>query len=181
MKELKQITVNVLVDNTADMLSSRPPHITPELRILTDAGMKEMAGESLCLAQHGLCLAVTAHRGDEARTVLFDAGPDPTPWSETADTPDSISAALRPSCSPTATLTTRKDSQKPESSSAPGTEVKACRSTCIRGRSSNAEIDLATEACSRCRRFPLRRRSGARGSDLSNRRGRKRSAAVRFI
>lgn len=77
MKELKQITVNVLVDNTADMLSSRPPHITPELRVLTDAGMKEMAGESLCLAQHGLSLAVTAHCGEEAHTVLFDAGPDP--------------------------------------------------------------------------------------------------------
>ena len=77
MKELKQITVNVLVDNTADMLSSRPPHLTPRLPRLTDSGMKEMAGESLCLAQHGLSLAVTACGGEEAHTVLFDAGPDP--------------------------------------------------------------------------------------------------------
>ena len=41
------------------------------------AGMTELAGEALCSAHHGLCLAVTAHRDSETRTVLFDAGPDP--------------------------------------------------------------------------------------------------------
>ena len=41
------------------------------------AGMTELAGEALCSAHHGLCLAVTAHRDSEARTMLFDAGPDP--------------------------------------------------------------------------------------------------------
>jgi len=77
MIELEKLTVNVLVDNTADMLSSRPGHVTSELRVLMDAGMKEMAGQSLCLAQHGLSLAVTASCKDEEHTVLFDAGPDP--------------------------------------------------------------------------------------------------------
>ena len=77
MKEIDKLTVNVLVDNTADMLSTRPAHIASELRVLIDAGMDEMAGQSLCLAQHGLSLAVTAHLDGEARTVLFDGGPEP--------------------------------------------------------------------------------------------------------
>lgn len=77
MRELEKLTVNVLVDNTADMLSSRPGHVTSELRVLMDAGMKEMAGQSLCLSQHGISLAVTAHFETKEHTVLFDAGPDP--------------------------------------------------------------------------------------------------------
>jgi 7,8-dihydropterin-6-yl-methyl-4-(beta-D-ribofuranosyl)aminobenzene 5'-phosphate synthase len=77
MKEFEKLTVNVLVDNTADMLSSGPVHIKSELRVLMDAGMKEMAGQSLCLAQHGISLAVTAHFENEEHSVLFDAGPDP--------------------------------------------------------------------------------------------------------
>jgi len=67
----------VVVDNTTDMLSSRPKHVASELRVLMDAGMTELAGEALCSAYHGLCLAVTAHREGQDRTVLFDAGPDP--------------------------------------------------------------------------------------------------------
>jgi 7,8-dihydropterin-6-yl-methyl-4-(beta-D-ribofuranosyl)aminobenzene 5'-phosphate synthase len=77
MRIADKISVDVLVDNTADMLSTRPAHFTSELRVLMDAGIKEMAGESLCIAQHGICLAVTAHVEGETRTVLFDAGPDP--------------------------------------------------------------------------------------------------------
>ncbi|MEW6145718.1 MAG: MBL fold metallo-hydrolase [Thermodesulfobacteriota bacterium] len=77
MRTADEISVDVLVDNTADMLSTRPAYFTPELRVLMDAGMKEMAGESLSIAQHGICLAVTAHIEGETRTVLFDAGPDP--------------------------------------------------------------------------------------------------------
>jgi 7,8-dihydropterin-6-yl-methyl-4-(beta-D-ribofuranosyl)aminobenzene 5'-phosphate synthase len=63
MKQLDKLTVNVLVDNTADMLSTRPAHISSELSVLMDAGMNEIAGQSLCLAQHGLSLVVTAHLG----------------------------------------------------------------------------------------------------------------------
>jgi 7,8-dihydropterin-6-yl-methyl-4-(beta-D-ribofuranosyl)aminobenzene 5'-phosphate synthase len=77
MKNVEKITVDVLVDNTADMLSTRPAHVTSELRVLMDAGMEEMAGESLCIAQHGISLAVTAHFAGETRIVLFDSGPDP--------------------------------------------------------------------------------------------------------
>ncbi|HEX3037197.1 MAG TPA: MBL fold metallo-hydrolase [Thermodesulfobacteriota bacterium] len=77
MRQIDRLTVHVVVDNITDMLSSRPGHVTSELRVLIEAGMKEAAGESLCSAHHGLCLAVTAHAGEETHTVLFDAGPDP--------------------------------------------------------------------------------------------------------
>src|SRR5512135_658919 len=48
-----------------------------KLTVLRVAGMTGLAGEALCSAHHGLCLAVSGHRDSEAHTVLFDAGPDP--------------------------------------------------------------------------------------------------------
>lgn len=77
MRQVDELTVHVVVDNTTDMLSSRPAHVASELRVLREAGMSELAGEALCSAHHGLCLAVTAHLDGQMRSVLFDAGPDP--------------------------------------------------------------------------------------------------------
>ena len=77
MQEVDALTVSVVVDNSSDMLSTRPAHIASELRVLRSAGIQELTGEGLCSAHHGLSLAVTARVGSEARTVLFDAGPDP--------------------------------------------------------------------------------------------------------
>ena len=77
MRQVDELTVHVVVDNTTDMLSSRPAHVTSELRVLKEAGMEELTGETLCSAHHGLCLAVTAYLDGEAHSVLFDAGPDP--------------------------------------------------------------------------------------------------------
>ena len=66
-----------MVDNSSDMLSTHPPHIASELRVLISAGMQDLTGEGLCSAHHGLSLVVTARLGAQERTVLFDAGPDP--------------------------------------------------------------------------------------------------------
>jgi 7,8-dihydropterin-6-yl-methyl-4-(beta-D-ribofuranosyl)aminobenzene 5'-phosphate synthase len=77
MQAVDALTVSVVVDNSSDMLSTRPAHIASELRVLISAGMKELTGEGLCSAHHGLSLAVTARFGAKERTVLFDAGPDP--------------------------------------------------------------------------------------------------------
>ncbi len=77
MQEVDATTVSVVVDNTSDMLSTRPAHIASELRVLLSAGMQELTGEGLCSAHHGLSLAVTARVGAAERTILFDAGPDP--------------------------------------------------------------------------------------------------------
>jgi 7,8-dihydropterin-6-yl-methyl-4-(beta-D-ribofuranosyl)aminobenzene 5'-phosphate synthase len=75
--QVDAVTVSVVVDNTTDMLSTRPPHVASELRVLIAAGMRELTGEGLCSAHHGLSLLVTARMDGRERTVLFDAGPDP--------------------------------------------------------------------------------------------------------
>src|SRR5215469_4662558 len=77
MRQVDSLTVSVVVDNTTDMLSTRPPHVTSELRVLFAAGMRELTGEGLCSAHHGLSLLITARTNGQERTVLFDAGPDP--------------------------------------------------------------------------------------------------------
>lgn len=77
MKQVDSISVSVLVDNTTDMLSSRPPHVASEARVLIGAGMTELTGQGLCSAHHGLALMISAEVDGRARTVLFDAGPDP--------------------------------------------------------------------------------------------------------
>lgn len=77
MQEVDALTVSVVVDNSSDMLSTRPAHVASELRVLLGAGMQEVTGEGLCSAHHGLSLAVTARLGAKERTILFDAGPDP--------------------------------------------------------------------------------------------------------
>lgn len=77
MQTVDALTVSVVVDNSSDMLSTRPPHIASELRVLISAGMQELTGEGLCSAHHGLSLVVSARLDAQERTVLFDAGPDP--------------------------------------------------------------------------------------------------------
>ncbi len=70
-----RLTVQVLVDNVTDMLSSVPGFVTRESQVLRRAGMIRTAGAALCCANHGLSLVVTAHTAGGARTILFDAGP----------------------------------------------------------------------------------------------------------
>jgi len=80
LKPVDEIEVLVLVDNKTDSLSTVPAtqaskdfHL--EIVSLVRNGMTELKGSSQCCALHGLSLLVTAHRGSQTRTVLFDAGP----------------------------------------------------------------------------------------------------------
>ncbi|MEJ2289881.1 MAG: MBL fold metallo-hydrolase, partial [Deinococcales bacterium] len=77
MQPVDSLTVFVLVDNSSDMLSSRPSHVASEARVLLGAGMTELTGQGLCSAHHGLSLLISAAVDGRTRTVLFDAGPDP--------------------------------------------------------------------------------------------------------
>jgi len=70
------IEVLVLVDNVTDNLSTVPGYVTHELPRLRTRGMRRLSGRCLCCGAHGLSLAITAVRGDAARTLLFDTGPD---------------------------------------------------------------------------------------------------------
>lgn len=72
-----RLEVLVLVDNTTDSLSSTPPNVIPEWSgLLTGGRLKMIAGANICCAHHGLSLLLTAHIGDQTRTLLFDAGPE---------------------------------------------------------------------------------------------------------
>ncbi|HEX4409046.1 MAG TPA: MBL fold metallo-hydrolase [Xanthobacteraceae bacterium] len=75
LQPVDRIQILVLIDNKTDSLSSVPTYATPEWKNLMKTGMKQLSGTCQCCANHGLALIVTAHRGDEKRTVLFDAGP----------------------------------------------------------------------------------------------------------
>ena len=72
-----RLEVRVLVDNSVDMLSTPGPAAESELVGLVRRGMRLVAGRCLCCGAHGFACVVTAQRGADKRTVLFDSGPDP--------------------------------------------------------------------------------------------------------
>lgn len=72
-----RLEVLVVVDNATDSLSSNPKNVIPEWTgLLTGGRMRTVSGRSICCAHHGLSLLIAAHRGSDARTLLFDAGPE---------------------------------------------------------------------------------------------------------
>ncbi len=68
--------VDVAVDNLSDSYSSKPPHVSAEFNNVIAAGAKELSGSTLCCAQLGLALVLTAHVGSRQHKLLFDAGPE---------------------------------------------------------------------------------------------------------
>jgi 7,8-dihydropterin-6-yl-methyl-4-(beta-D-ribofuranosyl)aminobenzene 5'-phosphate synthase len=71
-----RVEVLVLVDNVTDSLSTVPAYVENEFPRLWKRGLRRLSGCCLCCAAHGLSCAITAWRGDTARTLLFDTGPD---------------------------------------------------------------------------------------------------------
>ncbi len=93
--ELDELRVLVIVDNEIDMLSTVAagiPQISSSAylaaRVPTvrerDGRPCKVVLDRHCCAGHGLSLLVTARRGDEERTVLFDAGPYGWLWKDNA-------------------------------------------------------------------------------------------------
>jgi 7,8-dihydropterin-6-yl-methyl-4-(beta-D-ribofuranosyl)aminobenzene 5'-phosphate synthase len=75
--EVDRLEILVLVDNATDSLSSTPRNVVPEFGLLLAAGrLPALSGAAICRAHHGLSLLLTAHVGDERRTLLFDTGPE---------------------------------------------------------------------------------------------------------
>lgn len=68
--------VFVLIDNVSDGLSSVPDGVTNEMDNIMEAGTECFSGDSLCFACFGISLVLTAKRGDQLHTVLFDGGPN---------------------------------------------------------------------------------------------------------
>jgi 7,8-dihydropterin-6-yl-methyl-4-(beta-D-ribofuranosyl)aminobenzene 5'-phosphate synthase len=75
LQAVDRLDIQVLVDNVTDSLSLTPDFVTREWAMLQRRGMRFLTGGSLCCANHGLALVITAHRPDGARTLLFDGGP----------------------------------------------------------------------------------------------------------
>jgi 7,8-dihydropterin-6-yl-methyl-4-(beta-D-ribofuranosyl)aminobenzene 5'-phosphate synthase len=76
LQPVERLDIQVLVDNVTDTLSSTPPFVTREAVLLQRQGMRIMAGASMCCANHGLALVITAHGADGPHTILFDGGPE---------------------------------------------------------------------------------------------------------
>ena len=77
LQAVDSITVQVLVDNVTDSLSTVPAGVTNEVPVLLKNGtLKEAAGEYRCCAHHGLSLIITTHIGKDRQTLVFDAGPE---------------------------------------------------------------------------------------------------------
>jgi 7,8-dihydropterin-6-yl-methyl-4-(beta-D-ribofuranosyl)aminobenzene 5'-phosphate synthase len=75
LQPVDRLVVDVALDNLSDNYSSKPAHVSPEFNNVVEAGAAELSGTTLCCAQLGLALVLTAHRGPRRHTLLFDAGP----------------------------------------------------------------------------------------------------------
>jgi 7,8-dihydropterin-6-yl-methyl-4-(beta-D-ribofuranosyl)aminobenzene 5'-phosphate synthase len=70
------LSVQVLVDNVTDGLSTNPPNVLSELACHVAGGVQVLSGRAICCAHHGLSLVLGARVGERTRTLLFDAGPE---------------------------------------------------------------------------------------------------------
>src|SRR5918996_5177897 len=76
LRPVDKLVIDIAIDNLSDNYSSKPPHISPEFNNVMEAGAAEISGSTLCCAQLGLALVLTAYVGDHRHTLLFDAGPE---------------------------------------------------------------------------------------------------------
>jgi 7,8-dihydropterin-6-yl-methyl-4-(beta-D-ribofuranosyl)aminobenzene 5'-phosphate synthase len=76
LRPVDRLVVDIVIDNLTDSYSSKPSHTSPEFNNIMAAGAKEISGLTLCCAQLGLALVLTAYVGDHRHTLLFDAGPE---------------------------------------------------------------------------------------------------------
>jgi len=73
-----RLEVQILIDDVSDLLSSVPAFAESEFVYLIRTGrMPVVAAKCMCCAVHGFSCLVTAYRGAQKRTMLFDTGPEP--------------------------------------------------------------------------------------------------------
>jgi 7,8-dihydropterin-6-yl-methyl-4-(beta-D-ribofuranosyl)aminobenzene 5'-phosphate synthase len=76
LQPVDELEIQVLVDNTTDMLSSTPADVAGELRSAAKSRLRMTPARCLCCAVHGFSCLLTARRGATIRTLLFDTGPE---------------------------------------------------------------------------------------------------------
>src|SRR5262245_58345197 len=76
LRPVNTLVVDIALDNVSDNYSSKPRHVSPEFNNVMAAGATELSGRTLCCAQLGLALVLTAYVGPRGYKLLFDAGPE---------------------------------------------------------------------------------------------------------
>jgi 7,8-dihydropterin-6-yl-methyl-4-(beta-D-ribofuranosyl)aminobenzene 5'-phosphate synthase len=76
LRPVDRLVVDIAIDNLSDNYSSKPQHVSPEFNNVIAAGARELSGVTLCCAQLGLALVLTASVGQRHYKLLFDAGPE---------------------------------------------------------------------------------------------------------
>jgi 7,8-dihydropterin-6-yl-methyl-4-(beta-D-ribofuranosyl)aminobenzene 5'-phosphate synthase len=76
LRPVDRMEVQVIVDNSTDGLSTTPGNVETEFAFATRRRLRASSGRCLCCAVHGLSCLITAFRGSERRSVLFDSGPE---------------------------------------------------------------------------------------------------------
>lgn len=76
LRAVDGLVVDIAVDNLSDNYSTKPAHVSSEFANVVEAGVEELSGATLCCAQLGLALVLTARLGPRCHTLLFDAGPE---------------------------------------------------------------------------------------------------------
>ena len=76
LRAIDGLVVDIAVDNLSDNYSSKPAHVSPEFTNVVEAGAEELSGPTLCCAQLGLALVLTARLDHRRHSLLFDAGPE---------------------------------------------------------------------------------------------------------
>jgi 7,8-dihydropterin-6-yl-methyl-4-(beta-D-ribofuranosyl)aminobenzene 5'-phosphate synthase len=76
LRGVERLVVEVLADNLTDSYSSKPDNCSSEFNNVMNAGAAEISGATLCCAQLGLALMLTAEADGVIHKLLFDCGPD---------------------------------------------------------------------------------------------------------
>lgn len=76
LRPLDELVIDVVIDNQSDSYSSKPAHVSAEFNNVIEAGAAEISGTTLCCAQLGLSVMLTATSGGKRHKLLFDAGPE---------------------------------------------------------------------------------------------------------
>ena len=66
LRPVDRLVVDVALDNLSDNYSSKPHHVSPEFNNVMAAGASAISGRTLCCAQLGLALVLTAYAGPAA-------------------------------------------------------------------------------------------------------------------
>ncbi|KAF2666822.1 Metallo-hydrolase/oxidoreductase [Microthyrium microscopicum] len=93
LEEIDSLEVLVINDNELDPISRYPPDVTAignllHIALASPEGppqnrgecIKEVKMDQICCGSHGISLMITATKGDQKRTILFDTGPEESGW-----------------------------------------------------------------------------------------------------